>query len=140
MDQKKLVVSYQTFKSLNELSASDQELCLKAEEALKSSYSSYSNFKVGVAFKLSNKQLVLGSNQENVAYPSGLLCRASCTVFLQLVVLTPKRLFRLWQLLQKAVILLSRNLLLCKGACLHSNGNTNLNRSKSRKLRCFFTV
>lgn len=80
MDQKNFVVSYQTFKSLNELSASDQELCLKAEEALKTSYSPYSHFKVGAALKLSNEQIVLGSNQENVAYPSG-LCAERVALF-----------------------------------------------------------
>ncbi|MDB2442928.1 cytidine deaminase, partial [Flavobacteriales bacterium] len=40
--------------------------------AQNSSYSPYSNFSVGAAILLENKSVVLGSNQENAAYPSGL--------------------------------------------------------------------
>jgi cytidine deaminase len=32
----------------------------------------YSRFRVGVAILLDNEKIVLGSNQENAAYPSGL--------------------------------------------------------------------
>jgi len=103
MDQKNFVVSYQTFKSLSELSASDQELCLQAEEALKSSYSPYSNFKVGAALKLSNEEVVTGSNQENVAYPSG-LCAERVALF-TVGAAYPEATVKPWQLLQKAVTL-----------------------------------
>ncbi|MES2827359.1 MAG: cytidine deaminase [Bacteroidota bacterium] len=72
MDQKTFTVSYQKFNSISELGQEDQLLCMKAEEALASSYSPYSKFSVGTAIKLIDGSVVLGSNQENVAYPSGL--------------------------------------------------------------------
>lgn len=73
-------ISYQTFDSLDELNASDQNLCKKAEAALATSYSPYSKFKVGTAILLADEQVVLGSNQENVAYPSG-LCAERVALF-----------------------------------------------------------
>ena len=40
------------------------------------SYCPYSHFHVGAAILLSNGEIVTGANQENVAYPSGYVCRA----------------------------------------------------------------
>ena len=61
-----------SYSSEKELSEDLQILLKKAREALKSSYSPYSGFQVGAALKLSTGEIVLGSNQENAAYPSGL--------------------------------------------------------------------
>jgi len=47
---------------------------------LASSHSPYSKFKVGTAILLADNQIVLGSNQENVAYPSG-LCAERVALF-----------------------------------------------------------
>lgn len=80
MDQKTFTVAYQRFNSLAELEEEDQLLCAKAEEALASSYSPYSKFSVGTAVKLADGSIVLGSNQENVAYPSG-LCAERVALF-----------------------------------------------------------
>lgn len=73
-------ISYETFDGLAELSERDRFLCQKAKEALSSSHSPYSRFKVGTAILLADEQLVLGSNQENVAYPSG-LCAERVALF-----------------------------------------------------------
>ena len=73
-------ISYETFNSINELSESDQLLCNKAKSALATSHSPYSKFKVGTAIALRDGQVVLGSNQENVAYPSG-LCAERVALF-----------------------------------------------------------
>jgi len=43
-----------------------------ALEATKRSYAPYSDFHVGAAIQLANGELVLGCNQENAAFPSGL--------------------------------------------------------------------
>ena len=53
------------------------------EEAIavrKKAYAPYSQFRVGVALLLDNGKVVLGSNQENAAYPSG-LCAERVAVF-----------------------------------------------------------
>lgn len=64
----------------NELSKDLQLLLSQARSALNSSYSPYSGFKVGAAVKLENGETVLGSNQENIAYPSG-LCAERTALF-----------------------------------------------------------
>lgn len=57
--------------SYDELSAEDRNLVDLAREATFRSYSPYSHFRVGAAILLDNGEIVCGSNQENVAYPSG---------------------------------------------------------------------
>ena len=46
----------------------------------KNAYAPYSKFKVGTALLLDNGKVVLGSNQENAAYPSG-LCAERVAIF-----------------------------------------------------------
>ena len=60
------------FDSIEELSNDDRELIDAAVTARGTSYSPYSNFSVGAAVLLDNGEVVLGSNQENAAYPSGM--------------------------------------------------------------------
>ena len=73
-------ISYEAYDQLDELEMKDQLLCAAAEKALQSSYSPYSNFKVGTAVRLADGQIILGSNQENLAYPSG-LCAERVALF-----------------------------------------------------------
>jgi len=80
MNKLNVTINYESYNSKEDLEASDKLLCEQAEQALKSSYSPYSNFKVGTAVRLSNAKIVLGSNQENVAYPSG-LCAERVALF-----------------------------------------------------------
>lgn len=54
-----------------ELSVADRRLVDLARRATERSYAPYSHFRVGAAIELSNGEIVVGSNQENVAYPSG---------------------------------------------------------------------
>lgn len=68
------------FESLNELFLEDQELMRKAIAIRKNAYAPYSKFKVGAAILLDNGKVVLGSNQENAAYPSG-LCAERVAIF-----------------------------------------------------------
>lgn len=53
-------ITYETYENLNELSLEDKLLCIRAEEALQSSYSPYSKFKVGTAIQLVDGEIVLG--------------------------------------------------------------------------------
>ena len=50
------------------------EQAIKAHE---NAYAPYSQFHVGCALLLENGKVILGNNQENAAYPSG-MCRESC--------------------------------------------------------------
>ena len=51
----------------------DLELIEKAKQATSTSYSPYSNFKVGAAVRMADGKIFTGSNQENAAY-SACLC------------------------------------------------------------------
>ena len=65
---------------LEELNPSDRALMDEAIAATGSAYAPYSNFKVGAAVRLDDGTIVRGSNQENVAYPSG-LCAERTALF-----------------------------------------------------------
>ncbi len=63
----------------DELPADERALADMAMEATERSYAPYSHFRVGAAIALDNGVLVPGSNQENVAYPSGTCAeRSAC--------------------------------------------------------------
>lgn len=80
MNTQNFNISYNTYSGIEELSETDSMLCQKAKEALATSHSPYSKFSVGTAILLADEQIVLGSNQENVAYPSG-LCAERVALF-----------------------------------------------------------
>ena len=63
----------------DELDEKQKTLVDIAREATLRSYAPYSKFKVGAAIALSNGEVIPGSNQENVAYPSGTCAeRSAC--------------------------------------------------------------
>lgn len=63
----------------DELSAADRKLVDLAKEATDRSYAPYSHFRVGAAIELDNGEIIVGSNQENAAYPSGTCAeRSAC--------------------------------------------------------------
>lgn len=64
--------SAEIYNDVSELPLEDQKLMEKAVEARKKAYAPYSKFNVGAAFLLENGEIVLGNNQENAAYPSGM--------------------------------------------------------------------
>jgi cytidine deaminase len=68
------------FETYNELPQDVQGLMNQAVEIRKKAYAPYSKFRVGVAILLDNGKIVLGSNQENAAYPSG-LCAERVAIF-----------------------------------------------------------
>lgn len=68
------------FDNLDELPKDMRELMSRAVETRKKAYAPYSKFRVGAALELDNGQVVLGSNQENAAYPSG-LCAERVAIF-----------------------------------------------------------
>lgn len=65
---------------LDELTPTEQALVQKAIDATHNSYARYSNFHVGTACLLENGEVVIGANQENAAFPSG-LCAERTAIF-----------------------------------------------------------
>ncbi|MDB4126685.1 cytidine deaminase [Flavobacteriales bacterium] len=79
MQEKKIELSF-ILAHLNELSAQEQQLVANAKSAFKTAYAPYSGFLVGASVLLENGEVINGSNQENVAYPSG-LCAERVALF-----------------------------------------------------------
>ena len=80
MENQKLVIDYVEYDSLAELPDDERRLMECAMEATQNAYAPYSKFHVGAAVLLADGTLVSGSNQENVAYPSG-LCAERTALF-----------------------------------------------------------
>lgn len=70
----------EVYDSIDEIPQDVQELMKKAIEVRDVAYAPYSNFKVGAAIYLENEEIVVGSNQENASYPSG-LCAERTAVY-----------------------------------------------------------
>jgi len=79
---KKQTISFElfTFESIDFLSTEEKSLMLNAVEARKNAYAPYSSFQVGAAVLMGNGKVVIGSNQENACYPSG-LCAERVAIF-----------------------------------------------------------
>jgi cytidine deaminase len=79
---KDIIIStrFSVFETVSELPIDIQNLMDQAVAVRKKAYAPYSKFRVGAALLLDNQKIVLGSNQENAAYPSG-LCAERVAVF-----------------------------------------------------------
>lgn len=66
--------------SYEELQDEDRELVDQAIHATANSYAKYSHFHVGAAIRLADGRIVIGANQENAAFPSG-LCAERTAIF-----------------------------------------------------------
>src|SRR5882757_2880762 len=80
MTNHEIKISFKEYDSLKELEKPDQDLCAEAVKAMENSHSPYSKFRVGAALRLKSGKIIYGSNQENVAYPSG-LCAERVALF-----------------------------------------------------------
>lgn len=80
MKEINITTKFSVFDELNELPESVKDLMEQAVEIRKKAYAPYSKFRVGAALLLDNGKVVLGSNQENAAYPSG-LCAERVAIF-----------------------------------------------------------
>lgn len=79
MKSKKLEINYEELR-FEELNGEDQSLIESAIKATDNSYADYSHFHVGAAVRLSDSTIVIGANQENAAFPSG-LCAERTAIF-----------------------------------------------------------
>ena len=68
------------FAQMDELNDIEQQLIKRAIEATHNSYANYSHFYVGAALLLENGEIMIGANQENAAFPSG-LCAERTAIF-----------------------------------------------------------
>lgn len=75
-----ITTTFEVFDSVSSLPSEIQSLMNQAIETRKNAYAPYSRFRVGAAILLDNGKVVLGSNQENAAYPSG-LCAERVAIF-----------------------------------------------------------
>lgn len=80
MTNHEIKINFEEYASADELDRADKELCLESVKALVNSHSPYSRFRVGVAMRLQSGKIIYASNQENVAYPSG-LCAERVALF-----------------------------------------------------------
>ena len=68
------------FYEMEELPKEERELVESAIAATDHAYAKYSNFRVGAAIRLSDGSVMIGANQENAAFPSG-LCAERTAIF-----------------------------------------------------------
>lgn len=80
MLKRKIELEFTEYDDFNELASAEQQLVHEARRAVNHAYAPYSDFKVGAAVLLENGVVVMGSNQENAAYPSG-LCAERVALF-----------------------------------------------------------
>lgn len=78
--EKQIALNYTQLNSWKDLEAGDQLLVESAFSIMEEAYAPYSKFKVGAAALLADGTVVKGSNQENIAYPSG-LCAERVALF-----------------------------------------------------------
>ena len=80
MKQVNINTTFTAYQFIEELPQDVQSLMQQAVAIRKNAYAPYSKFRVGAAILLDNDKIVLGSNQENAAYPSG-LCAERVAIF-----------------------------------------------------------
>jgi cytidine deaminase len=80
MKEISITTQFQAFDAVEDLPNDIQNLMEQAVGIRKNAYAPYSKFRVGAALLLDNGKIVLGSNQENAAYPSG-LCAERVAIF-----------------------------------------------------------
>lgn len=80
MKQRAYTVRLYEYDHIDELAKEQVQLVNSAIDAARDAYAPYSNYQVGAAIRLANGEIVIGSNQENAAYPSG-LCAERVAIF-----------------------------------------------------------
>lgn len=80
METRKINIEFVEYSGIDETSVIVSDLINSAIEATKTAYAPYSLFRVGAAVRLNSGQVINGSNQENIAYPSG-LCAERVALF-----------------------------------------------------------
>ncbi|HJW30642.1 MAG TPA: cytidine deaminase [Saprospiraceae bacterium] len=71
MEDREIRWTYSVYPDITGLPEDDQALIQRAIEACHKAYAPYSHFKVGAAIRTIRQDMVIGSNQENGAFPIG---------------------------------------------------------------------
>ena len=71
MSIREYTFAYHVHEDKKSLSPSDQSLIEHSSIACTKAYAPYSEFKVGAAIRTSDQKVIIGSNQENGAFPIG---------------------------------------------------------------------
>ncbi len=79
MKKNTITIQYKSL-DLSEVSEEDKLLIHKAEEIRDKAYAVYSDFYVGASLLLDNGEIIMGNNQENIAFPSS-LCAERVAIF-----------------------------------------------------------
>src|SRR5687767_2448844 len=66
------ILTVSEYDSIEELNEDDAWLLSEARAATQFAYAPYSNFNVGAVARLTNGEMVTGTNQENASYPAGI--------------------------------------------------------------------
>ena len=75
-----ITIEYQEIEHWNLLPGDEIELVNEAFKIAKNAYAPYSKFHVGASLRMEDQSIIVGSNQENIAYPSG-LCAERVALF-----------------------------------------------------------
>jgi len=72
MKKHTLEIDYEVYDDISQLPAEDAVLLSAARKLTKQAYAPYSHFMVAAVAKMSNDEIVKGTNQENASYPVGI--------------------------------------------------------------------
>lgn len=72
MQKATIQFDFEVYDSINDLTPSDKVMMEAAREVTQKAYAPYSDFLVGAVAKLTNGEIVKGTNQENASFPVGI--------------------------------------------------------------------
>lgn len=78
--EREFTLKYSQLDHWKDLPEADHALVDAAQQIMSDAYAPYSKFRVGAALLLEDGTVIKGSNQENIAYPSG-LCAERVALF-----------------------------------------------------------
>ena len=77
MENKEIKLKYIAYSNSSKMTANDGLLLAWSKKSLDDAYAPYSGFKVSASILLANGEIVIGTNQENAAFPAGLCAEAT---------------------------------------------------------------
>ena len=128
MKEIKLSTSFTVFDDLDELSKTDKALFLEAKKARDNAYAPYSKFHVGAALLLDDNIIVVGNNQENAAYPSG-MCAERVAIWNAVSHYPNKKVLKIFITAKSSIKKVTKPVAPC-GACRQTIAEYELNQGK----------